>query len=169
MPSTLYTATDILTYLPHRYPFVMVDGVTSLDPWKSIGSFKNLTLNEEFFQGHFPGQPVMPGVLILEAMAQTASLLVSISHRNFPEACPEGIPVEVFNDALAFFASCDKVKFRRRVCPGERLDMSVTALHQGTRGWKVQAFAEVEGKRAAQAEITATFINTKSLAGQAKA
>jgi 3-hydroxyacyl-[acyl-carrier-protein] dehydratase len=163
MEPTIYSASDILNYLPHRYPFLLVDGVVSLVPWQDISSFKNLTMNEEFFQGHFPGHPVMPGVLMLEAMAQTASLLVAISLKNFPDACPEGLSSESFKGALAYFASCDKVKFRRRVVPGERLDMRVSAIHQGTRAWKVKAQAEVDGARAAEAEITATFAKHPSI------
>jgi 3-hydroxyacyl-[acyl-carrier-protein] dehydratase len=134
-----------------------VDGVTELDPWKEVSTFKNLSLNEQFFQGHFPGYPVMPGVLILEAMAQSASLLVAVSLKNHPDKCPEGLSASSYENALAYFASCDKVKFRRRVLPGERLDMKITALHQGSKAWKVRAEARVDGQRAAEAEITATF------------
>jgi beta-hydroxyacyl-ACP dehydratase FabZ len=157
MPPAIYTAVELLSYLPHRYPFLLVDGVTELDPWKALSSYKNLTLNEGFFQGHFPGKPVMPGVLILEAMAQSASLLVSISLRAHPEKCPEGLLASSYENALAYLASCDKVKFRRQVCPGERLDMFITALHQGTKAWKVKAEALVDGQRAAEALVTATF------------
>jgi 3-hydroxyacyl-[acyl-carrier-protein] dehydratase len=163
MPSILYNSSDILSFLPHRYPFLMVDGVTALSPWQEISSYKNLTLNEEFFQGHFPGHPVLPGVLMLEAMAQTASLLVAISLKDHPADCPQGLTADSYKGALAYFASCDKVKFRRRVVPGERLDMRVKALHQGVRAWKVQAVAEVDGAKAAEAEITATFTKHPAL------
>ncbi|MDR2350028.1 MAG: 3-hydroxyacyl-ACP dehydratase FabZ [Deltaproteobacteria bacterium] len=162
--NVLYTTTDLLTYLPHRYPFFLVDGVTELDPWQSIVSYKNLTFNELFFQGHFPGHPVMPGVLILEAMAQTASLLVSISLKIHPEKCPAGIEADSYQDALAFLASCDRVKFRKQVAPGDRLDMNVRALHQGVRAWKVLGRATVNGERAAEAEITATFAKGERVA-----
>jgi 3-hydroxyacyl-[acyl-carrier-protein] dehydratase len=157
MTKAIYSAIDILGFLPHRYPFVLVDGVTGIEPWQKIFCFKNLTQNEMFFQGHFPGHPVMPGVLMLEAMAQAASLLVAISAKNHPEDCPKDLKPSSYENAMAYLAGCDRVKFRRRVVPGEKLDLSAAALHQGARAWKVKAEAFVDGERAAEAEITATF------------
>jgi 3-hydroxyacyl-[acyl-carrier-protein] dehydratase len=157
MSETLYDAKDIMAALPHRFPFLLVDRIRSLMPWTKIEAFKNLTMNEEFFQGHFPGTPVMPGVLILEAMAQTASLLLIFSSRDFAHLRPEEVKAEDLSGRIAYFASCDRVKFRRPVVPGDRLDLEVSVLRRGSRAWKVAAQALVEGRKAAEAEITATF------------
>jgi beta-hydroxyacyl-ACP dehydratase FabZ len=128
-----------------------------VEPWKSLIAYKNVTFNEPFFQGHFPDFPVMPGVLILESMAQAASLLLMISSRDFRDSMPPDVNVPELSGLIGFFASCDKVKFRRQVVPGDRLDLQVHFLRIGTRIWKVAGKAAVGGQRAAEAEMTATF------------
>jgi 3-hydroxyacyl-[acyl-carrier-protein] dehydratase len=153
----LYNAKDIMAALPHRFPFLLVDRITALEPWKKIQGYKNLSINEAFFQGHFPGMPVMPGVLILEAMAQSASLLLVFSSRDHLDLRPDSLGLEDLSGRIAYFASCDRVKFRRQVVPGDRLDLEATVIRGGSRAWKVSALAQVDGRKAAEAEITAAF------------
>jgi 3-hydroxyacyl-[acyl-carrier-protein] dehydratase len=157
MPPALYGVKDILASLPHRYPFLLVDRVVALDPWKKLEAYKNVTFNDPFFQGHFPGQPVMPGVLILESMAQASSLLLTLSSRDFADQIPQGLAVEDLSGRIGYFAASDRVKFRRRVEPGDRLDLEVKFLRLGSRAWKVAGAAKVDGQKAAEAEMTATF------------
>jgi 3-hydroxyacyl-[acyl-carrier-protein] dehydratase len=157
MPKALYDIKDILASLPHRYPFLFVDRVVELDPWRRLLAYKNVTYNEAFFQGHFPGQPVMPGVLILESMAQAAFLLLSLSSRDFADQIPPDLKVDDISGRIGYFASSDRVKFRRRVEPGDRLDLAVSFLRLGSRAWKVGGEATVDGHKAAEAEMTATF------------
>jgi 3-hydroxyacyl-[acyl-carrier-protein] dehydratase len=152
-----YTISDIMKYLPHRYPFLLVDRVTELRPWEGVRAFKNVTMDEPFFAGHFPGHPVMPGVLILESMAQAAALLLSISFRDFLETRPEDLKAVDLTSKIPYFAACDQVKFRRPVVPGDRLDLSADVLRLGTRVWKIRALATVDGHKASEAEITGTF------------
>lgn len=152
-----YDISSILTIMPHRYPFLLVDRVVDLDPWKSISAYKNVTFNEPHFQGHFPAQPVMPGVLIVEAMGQTAAMFIALSHKNAPDAVPDGVQLPDLEGRVAFFAGFDKVKFRRQVIPGDRLDMEVKLLRLGSRIWKVAAIATVGGQKAAEAEMTAAL------------
>ena len=111
---------EIQKLLPHRYPFLMIDGILEMERLKSIVGVKNVTINEQFFQGHFPGKPIMPGVLIIEAMAQTAAVLVV--HTLGPGS--EG--------KLVYFMSVDNARFRRPVFPGDRLDVHV--IKQRNRG-----------------------------------
>ncbi|MDR2140205.1 MAG: 3-hydroxyacyl-ACP dehydratase FabZ [Deltaproteobacteria bacterium] len=157
MLKALYDIKEILACLPHRYPFLLVDRVVTLEPWAKLGAYKNVTYNEPFFQGHFPGQPVMPGVLILESMAQAAFLLLTLSSRDFPQQIPPDIKLEDLSGRIGYFAASDRVKFRRRVEPGDRLDLDVSFLRLGTRAWKVAGVAKVGDQRAAEAEMTATF------------
>ncbi|MEZ4573444.1 MAG: 3-hydroxyacyl-ACP dehydratase FabZ [Vampirovibrionales bacterium] len=125
---------DIQAILPHRYPFLMVDRVTKLVPTKSIEGFKNVTANEPFFEGHFPGKPIMPGVLIVEAMAQLGCILIHL----MPEA----------KDKLILFAGIESVRFRRQVVPGDRLEMSAELLKiKGPLG-KARGEAHVNGELA---------------------
>ena len=152
-----YDIASILKILPHRYPMLMVDRVISLDPWKSISAYKNITYNEPFFQGHFPDQPVMPGVFMVEAMGQAAAIFVALSYQISPDETPGGVELPDLDGRKAFFASFDKVKFRRQVVPGDRLDMEVKLLRLGSRIWKVAARATVDSQKAAEAEMTAAI------------
>ena len=130
----------ILRLLPHRYPFLLVDRVLELDPGKTIKALKNVTMNEPFFQGHFPDFPVMPGVLIIEALAQTAALL------TFSEERAE--------DAIYYFAGIDGARFKKPVLPGDQLIMTAV-LERGRAGiYKFAVKATVDGEIAAEANIT---------------
>jgi beta-hydroxyacyl-ACP dehydratase FabZ len=137
---------DIIKYLPHRYPFLMVDRITELEPGKRIVGFKNVTANEEYFQGHFPENPVMPGVLIIEAMAQVGGILARAT-------VSEGL--DKAGSQSIYFMSIDKVKFRRPVVPGDQLRFELTPLRTGNRIWKMEGKAYVEGSLAAEAEFMA--------------
>jgi 3-hydroxyacyl-[acyl-carrier-protein] dehydratase len=132
---------EIQNLLPHRYPFLMVDRITEIDPGRKIVGIKNLSINEEFFQGHFPGNPIMPGVLIVEALAQAAGILALRS------GAPEGKAV--------YFMSIEKAKFRRPVVPGDQLRLEVSILQSRGNVWKFSGNASVEEKIAAEAEFTA--------------
>ena len=136
---------EIMNLLPHRYPFLLVDRVIEYEKSKTISAYKNVTYNEHFFQGHFPNRPVMPGVLIIEAMAQAGGVLAYLSRKD-----------EV-DDNLIYFMSIEKAKFRRPVVPGDRLDFKVEVLRTGSRYWKLRGEAFVEEKLAAEAEFTAVL------------
>ena len=132
---------DIQKVLPHRYPFLMIDRVLEIYPGEKIAGIKNISINEEFFQGHFPGNPIMPGVLIVEAMAQIAGILALHS------GAPEGKAV--------YFMSIEKAKFRRPVVPGDQLRLEVSILQSRGNVWKFSGNALVGDKVAAEAEFTA--------------
>lgn len=134
---------EIMRLLPHRFPFLLVDRVVSYEPNKTISAYKNVTYNEPYFQGHFPSRPVMPGVLILEAMAQTGGLLYMLSRE------------ESIEGQLFYFISADKVKFRKPVVPGDRLDFEISVLRMGGQTWKFKGVAFVDGVKAAEAVILA--------------
>jgi len=136
---------DIMKHLPHRYPFVMVDRVVELEPGHRIVTLKNVTINEPFFQGHFPGNPIMPGVLILEAMAQSAGVLTF-----------ESLPPEKQN-ILVYFMGIDRARFRRMVLPGDQLLMEIILKKLKTRAVKATGQARVEGKLVAEAELMASI------------
>ncbi len=138
----IYNVTEIMKFLPHRYPFLLVDRIVEIDPPNRIVGLKNVTMNEEFFQGHFPGAPVMPGVLILEAMAQTAGVLFS---RDLPE--------EERNKKLLFFTGIEHAKFRRPVVPGDQLRLELEFLNRRNKFGKLAGRALVEGKLVAEAEV----------------
>ncbi|MBN3724854.1 3-hydroxyacyl-ACP dehydratase FabZ [Burkholderia sp. Ac-20379] len=136
----------ILTLLPHRYPILLVDRVLELTPHESIKALKNVTINEPFFQGHFPQRPVMPGVLIIEALAQAAALL------TFSEETSTVDP----SNSLYYFVGIDGARFKRVVEPGDQLILNVK-FQRYIRGiWKFSATAEVDGKVAAEAELMCT-------------
>jgi 3-hydroxyacyl-[acyl-carrier-protein] dehydratase len=132
--------------LPHRYPFLLIDRVLSIDPGKEIVAQKNVTINEPFFPGHYPHHPVMPGVLIIEAMAQAAALLTFKSADK-----------KIDDNTLYYFVGIDGARFKRPVSPGDQLILKV-ALTRNLRGlWKFSAVAEVDGQVAAEAEIMCTM------------
>lgn len=133
---------EILQYLPHRYPFLLVDRVLELEEGKRILALKNVTMNEPFFPGHFPHHPVMPGVLIVEAMAQTAAVLVMSS-------------LGEDESRLVYFMSIDGVRFRRPVVPGDRLELHVEKIQSRANVWKFAGKGIVEGKVAAEATFAA--------------
>ena len=136
----------IAKILPHRYPILLVDRITVLEPNKKVVGIKNVTLNEPFFQGHFPDNPIMPGVLIIEAMAQVGGILARVSLSE--------TTAEEFGD-LPFFMAIDKVRFRRPVVPGDQLVFEVTPLRTGTKVWKVAGKAFVGDDLVAEAELVA--------------
>lgn len=140
---------QILSALPHRYPFLLVDRVISVEA-DSIHAIKNVTFNEHFFQGHFPGSPVMPGVLQLEAMAQAGALL---AYSNAPFK-PE--------EKVIYLMAFDKVKFRRIVTPGDRLDLHVKLTRRKGNIWRLEGEAKVDGQLASQAEMLATIADRKA-------
>ena len=131
--------------LPHRYPFLLVDKVVDIDGCNSATGIKNVTMNEPHFQGHFPGTPIMPGVTIVEAMAQTTGVMV-------------GVALDLADkDLLIYFMAIDKCKFRRKVGPGDVLEMKVVTTRgkPGGKVWKFKGVATVDGEMAAEAEFTA--------------
>jgi len=136
----------ILEHLPHRYPFLLIDRVLSVEPGKNIVALKNVTINEPFFPGHYPHHPVMPGVLIIEAMAQAAALLTFKSSEKKPDA-----------NTLYYFVGIDGARFKRPVGPGDQLILKVEILRNMRGLWKFKAVAEVDGLVAAEAEIMCTM------------
>lgn len=143
--NTVYQIRDIMKHLPHRYPFVMVDRVVELEPGHRIVTIKNVTINEPFFQGHFPGNPIMPGVLILEAMAQSAGVLTF-----------ESLPPEKRN-ILVYFMGIDRARFRRMVLPGDQLVIEIILKRLKTRAIKATGQARVDGELAVEAELMASI------------
>ena len=143
----IYNIEDIMDMLPHRYPFLLVDRLEVEEPGvKGIG-LKNVTMNEEFFQGHFPGNPVMPGVLQIEAMAQTAGAVVISGMENYKE---EKLGV--------FFMSIDGVKFRKPVKPGDQLKMHVEKIKESGKIYVFKGETFVDGKLVSEAEFTAMIV-----------
>ena len=131
---------QIAERLPHRYPMLLVDRVVEVHGGEGLVAIKNVTSNEDFFRGHFPGNPVMPGVLIIEAMAQSAGLLISL-------AAPEP------GRLTSYLVGVDEAKFRRPVVPGDRLRIEVRLLLRRSRYWRFRTVASVEDDRVAQAEL----------------
>ena len=131
---------EIMHYLPHRYPFLLVDRITDIQPGKSIVGIKNVTFNEPFFQGHFPGQPIMPGVLIVEAMAQVAGVAAFSSGMD---------------GKAVYFMSIERAKFRRPVVPGDQLTLEIKVLQQRGKVWKFSGTASVDGNLVSEADFTA--------------
>ena len=140
---------DILKLLPHRYPFLLVDRIREWESGQRIVGIKNVTANEPFFQGHFPGRPIMPGVLILEAMAQVGGVLALKS------APATGKPV-------VYLTGVDQAKFRRPVIPGDQLRFEIDVIKRRSPFWKMQGRAFVETNLVCEAEITAMVTDEKS-------
>lgn len=135
---------EIRSLLPHRYPFLLVDRIIELEPERRIIGLKNVTINEPFFQGHFPGRAIMPGVLIIEAMAQVGAILVIKS-----------LSLRPGSKAVVFLAGINEAKFRRPVVPGDQLRFEVETLKRRDAYWKMQGKAFVGSDLASEAEVTA--------------
>jgi 3-hydroxyacyl-[acyl-carrier-protein] dehydratase len=143
---TIMDSFAIQQILPHRYPFLLVDKIIELEPRVRIVGIKQVTANEQFFQGHFPGAPVMPGVLQIEALAQVGAILAL---REFQDR----------ENKIPFFTGIDGAKFRRPVVPGDTLMLEVTALRIGTKVQKMRGIASVDGQITAEAEILSIIAN----------
>ena len=139
------TITDIMKILPHRYPMLLVDRVLEIDPGKRIVCIKNVTANEQFFQGHFPGAPVMPGVLIVEAMAQCGAVMIL---RDIPDR----------EKKLFLFGGVDKARFRRPVIPGDQLRIECEVLQRRSNSIKFRGTATVNGELVAEAEMLSVMV-----------
>ncbi len=135
----------ILDILPHRYPFILVDRIIDLQDGKSIKGIKNVTINEHFFQGHFPAQPIMPGVLIIEALAQLGAIMAYLSLGDDAKG------------KLVYFAGVDKAKFRLKVEPGDQLILEAITLKRRLSMWSMACTARVNDKLAAEANLLATL------------
>lgn len=136
---------EIMKSLPHRYPFIMIDRILELVPGEKVVALKNVTINEPFFQGHFPGNPIMPGVLIIEAMGQAGAVLAA-----------ESMSLEE-NGSLIFFMGMDRVKFRKPVIPGDQLVFEMKFLKRRGKVFKMAGIAYVDEKIVAEAQLMATF------------
>jgi 3-hydroxyacyl-[acyl-carrier-protein] dehydratase len=142
------TYKDIIKILPHRYPFLLVDAITELELGVRIVGIKNVTANEPFFEGHFPGNPIMPGVLVIEAMAQVGGVLARLSVSG---------ALEKGEDTVLYFAAIDRVKFRRPIIPGDQIVFELTPIRKGSKFWKMKGKAMVNNELAAEAELVATI------------
>jgi beta-hydroxyacyl-ACP dehydratase FabZ len=135
----------IMNLLPHRYPFIMIDRILELVPGEKVVALKNVTINEPFFQGHFPGSPIMPGVLMIEAMGQAGAVLAA-----------ESLPEEE-QGSLIYFMGMNNVKFRKPVVPGDQIIFEIKFLKQRAKVFKMSGIAFVDEKRVAEAELMASF------------
>ena len=149
---------QIKEYLPHRYPLLLVDRVLDVELGKRIVAIKNVTINEEFFNGHFPHKPVMPGVLMIEAMAQTAAILSFMTMGVKPD-----------ENSVVYFVGIDNARFKRPVEPGDQLKMHIEILRTSRGIWKYKATASVDGKVAVEADLMCTIRANESAATQAAA
>jgi beta-hydroxyacyl-ACP dehydratase FabZ len=139
---------EIMETLPHRYPFLLVDRIVELEMGKRIVGIKNVTMNEPFFQGHFPGHPIMPGVLLLEAMAQTGGVLAM-----------KTVPPEQVKNKVIYFMSIDKAKFRKPVIPGDQVRFELDVIKMRSTIMSLKAKALVEGAVVAEAELMAMVVD----------
>ena len=144
---------QIKELLPHRYPLLLVDRVLNWEANKTITAIKNVTVNEEFFNGHFPHKPVMPGVLMIEAMAQTAAILSFLTMGVKPD-----------ENSVVYFVGIDNARFKRPVGPGDQLKMDVEILRVSRGIWKYKAVGSVDGQTAVEAELMCTIRNTAEAA-----
>jgi 3-hydroxyacyl-[acyl-carrier-protein] dehydratase len=140
---------EIQKILPHRYPFLLVDRITDIVEGKKVIGSKNVSINEPFFQGHFPGHPIMPGVLIIEALAQVGIVLA----HNSPGAS------EQKGKRLVYFTGIDKAKFRKPVFPGDQLRLELEVMQVRTPFWKLRGMAYVQDQLVCEAELTAMFVD----------
>jgi 3-hydroxyacyl-[acyl-carrier-protein] dehydratase len=142
---------DIQKLLPHRYPFLLIDRVLELEPEKRIVGYKNVTANEAFFNGHFPGHPVMPGVLVLEALAQACAVLAFKSQNRDPK------------EWVIYLMGIDGARFRKPVVPGDRLTLTAEVLRAKSTIWKQRGVATVDGVVVAEAEFLATIAKAEQV------
>ncbi len=139
---------EIINTLPHRYPFLLIDRIVELEAGKRAVGIKNVTINESFFQGHFPGHPVMPGVLLLEAMAQTGGVLALKS-----------VPETEIKNKVIYFMSIDKAKFRKPVIPGDQVRLEIEMVRQRSNITSLKAQAFVDGALVSEAEMMAMIVD----------
>lgn len=137
----------IIQSLPHRYPFLLVDKIMSVEPFKEIVAIKNITFNEPQFMGHFPNHPIMPGVLIIEAMAQAGALMIT--------ACDDF----KYDEKLVYFMSIDNAKFRKPVIPGDVLELHIRSVQNRGNVWKLSGQAIVDGNKVAEADFSAMIVD----------
>jgi 3-hydroxyacyl-[acyl-carrier-protein] dehydratase len=148
---------EIQNLLPHRYPFLLIDRVLEIIPGQKLTAYKNVTINEPFFNGHFPGQPVMPGVLILEALAQAMAILAYKSENMDP------------NRKLTYLMGVDGARFRKPVLPGDRLQLAIEVVRHKGSVWKTKGTATVDGVRVAEGEFLATVVDKNAKADESAA
>jgi len=139
------TIQEIMDFLPHRYPFLLIDRVLEFEPQKRVVAIKNVTMNEPFFQGHFPGAPIMPGVLVIEAMAQAGAVLLLSE-------------LEDRHSKLAVFTGIDGAKFRRSIAPGDQIRIEVNVVSFRPRAGKMEGKAYIDGKLACEATLTCMIV-----------
>ncbi len=142
---------DIQKILPHRYPFLLVDRVTALAPGESIAAYKNVSISEPVFEGHFPGHPIYPGVMILEGMAQAGGILAFKSMLDVTE--------EEIQNKVVYFMSIDKAKFRKPVKPGDQLEYKISVIKNKGAIWLLKGEAYVDGKLTSEAELKAMIVD----------
>jgi len=147
----LYNVMDIQKILPHRYPFLLIDRVTQLEPGKSIEGYKNVSISEPVFQGHFPDHPIYPGVMIIEGMAQAGGVLA------FQSASKE--EQDAAKDKVVYFMSIDKAKFRHPVVPGDKLVYKLNVIKNRGAVWHLEAKAYVDDKLVTEAELKAMIVD----------
>jgi 3-hydroxyacyl-[acyl-carrier-protein] dehydratase len=140
-----FSIQEIMDFLPHRYPFLLIDRVIEFEPTKSLVAIKNVTINEPFFQGHFPGFPIMPGVLVIEAMAQSGAIIMMA---ELPDR----------ENKLIVFTGIERAKFRQSVTPGDQLRIEVEVLSFRSRAGRIECKASVEGKLACEATLTCMVV-----------
>ena len=143
---------EIMGFLPHRYPFLLIDRIVEFEPKKRLVAIKNVTINEPFFQGHFPGYPIMPGVLVVEAMAQAGGIIMM---HELPDRAHK----------LVVFTGIERAKFRQPVTPGDQLRIEVDVLSFRTRAGRIEGKATVDGKLACEATLTCQVVPRSPRAG----
>jgi 3-hydroxyacyl-[acyl-carrier-protein] dehydratase len=151
-----FTIQEIMDFLPHRYPFLLIDRVLEFEAQKRIVVIKNVTMNEPFFQGHFPGHPIMPGVLVIEAMAQAGAVLMLSE-------------MDDRHSKLAVFTGIEGAKFRRSITPGDQIRMEVDVVSFRSRAGKMAGKAFIDGKLACEATLTCMVVPRKAETGAAEA